>query len=42
MTERMRALQEALEIAIRKCNPVLEASIREAIREEERRPLLEG
>ena len=42
MTERMRALQEALEIAIRKGNPVLEASLREAIREEERRPLLEG
>ena len=42
MSERMRALQEALKVAIEKRNPVLEASIRNAIREEEKRPLLEG
>lgn len=42
MTERMRKLQEALQIAIRKRNPVLEASIRDAIRQEERSSTLEG
>lgn len=42
MTDRMRRLQEALQIAIRKRNPVLEMSIRDAIRQEELRPHLEG
>ena len=35
LSDRMRRLQEALQIAIDKKNPVLESSIRRAIREEE-------
>ena len=38
MTDRMRKLQECLEIAVRKRNPLMAENIREAIRQEERNP----
>jgi len=38
MTDRMRKLQECLEIAIRKRNPLMAENIRQAMREEEANP----
>lgn len=38
MTDRMRKLQECLQIAIEKRNPLLEQNIRAAIRDEEASP----
>lgn len=38
MTDRLRKLQECLEIVIRKRNPLMEENIRAAIRDEEANP----
>lgn len=38
MTDRMRMLQECLQIAVEKGNPFMAENIRDAIKEEERNP----
>lgn len=38
MTDRMRKLQECLQIAIEKGNPLMEENIRKAMRDEEANP----